>query len=268
MHMYRILNLDFRKSICSSRFMLGSILMLLWMISNVVHEIPSYERAVWSGAPYLFDMAVDGTLYMGPVLLVISTIPYSSSYLIEHDSGFQKMIVMRVGITDYCISKVLVTAVSSFLMAMVGMGLFLGALCFFRLPQSVHYDSVKGFYLDLVYTVGPGVYYVVKFVTTGLTCSLSAVFSLMCTSYISNLYMCALSPLIGYYLILCVLDLIALSAQDTVLVVLFNPTALFFGQISAGNNLFSFIWASTVLITFTVLCGRVFALKLGKDFTS
>lgn len=261
---FRTVRLELRRSVCSPRFLLGTVMMILWMVANVIHETPSYAVAVQSGAPYLFDMAVDGTLYMGPVLLVIATIPYSSCFLTEWECGFYRHVVERVGILSYGVSKACAAALSAFLMAIVSMGMFLAALCVLEIPQTIHYESVKGQYLELAASAGPWAYYSVRFAITGLVCSFSAVFALMITCWVPNIYACFLSPLIGYYLLICVLDRLALLNWSIFSLKLLSPMSLFFGQAYSGHVQFSFIWTVTLLLTMTALCSRKFVLGLER----
>lgn len=262
---FRVFRQEFRRSVCSGRFLIGVLLTLVWMILNVIHEAPSYELAVWSGAPYLFDRAVDGSLYIGPVVLTIATLPNSSTYLYEQRCGYMQQAVERVGISVYSESKAWTTALVSFLMAVIGMAIFLAILCAMQIPHVVEYESVRGFYLEFVYTLGPSWYYVVKIVTMGLACSLSAEFALMITSWIANEFVGFLSPLVGCYLICCILELLAPLNRSSFLWRLFDPMALFFSQVVPGNNYFSILWATTFLVILIALCGCEFERKLRKE---
>lgn len=264
-YFFRVFRQEFRRSICSGRFLVGVLLTLVWMILNAIHEAPNYELAVWSGAPYLFDKAVDGSLYIGPVVLTIATLPNSSTYLYEQQCGYMQQAVVRVGLSAYSESKAWTTALVSFLMAVIGMAVFLVILCAMQIPHVVRYESVKGFYLEIVHTLGPGWYYVVKIATLGLSCSLSAEFALMITSWIPNEFVGFLSPLVGCYLICCILELLAPLNRSSTLWRLVDPTALFFSQVVPGNNYFSILWATTFLVILIASCGYEFERKLRKE---
>lgn len=266
----RVLKVDMRRAVCSRRFLLAVLMMLAWMVANSIHSVPEYAVALKSGAPKLFDNATTGYEYIGPVLLAIATVPYSFSYITEHESGFQRQVAERVGLRAYSISKVLSTALSAFLMAVVAMGLFLAGLCVLKLPHTVFAGSVPNQYLLLVATAGPVWYYAVVFIIRGLVCSLCAVFALMITGWLPNAYVGFLSPLIAYYFNECVLDLLwqlerALTPTPAINWYLISLRALFFDTVyQRGNLLFSFLWTVTFLATAAVLCGRAFVLRLGK----
>lgn len=236
------------------------------MIVNVGYELLHYNHALEFGTVYLLRMALDGT-NMGPVLLVIATIPYATTFISEEECGFRIEMEKRTGIYRYCISKVIATVFSAFLLAAVSILFFLGLLTLLRIPHVLRNESMAIYYEELSVTKGVGWYYCVKIIITGMVCSLSAMFALFVSSYIPNAYASMLSPMIGYY--------IWNSAQNMLLPLLpannlwqmISPLNLFFSQVWLGSSLLSFLWTTLFLTLLTAFLGIQFVRKVCMEAT-
>lgn len=264
MKIYRCtLKMELHRAVYSRRFLLSVIMLFMWMLLNAAEAVKSYDHAVFAGVTQLVRLGLDGHQSTGPVLLAISTIPYSVSYLTEKDCGFGQQVIGRVGIRTYGISKVIASAVSAFLMGAAAVTIFIAVLSFVGVPHIVRYDEVKDTYAAIVVTMGSGWYYALKALHVGLVCSQAAVFSLMILAWIPNAYVGFLSPMIGYYLADCILTLLTRIVSGP-LWSLVSPMQLFFGQ-PLANIGFSFLWTLFVLIGLTVSFGRCFLLRLRKE---
>ena len=145
---------------------------------------------------------------MGPMMLVIATIPFSTMYLYEKDSGFLEEIQKRVGIYTYSISKVIVTFISDFLVALISIIVFLALMTFLGIPHTLHNESLAVYYEEISLSEGVIWYYSVKITIAGFVCGLAGVFSLFVSSYIANAYAAILSPVIAYYLWNSILNMV------------------------------------------------------------
>ncbi len=263
--MARVLWMELQRAIFSARFFFGAFLMLLWMAANVVILGINYNIAISIGAISLFQLALDGTQTVGPVILAFSTLPYSFSYLTEQNYGFSQQIVGKIGVKRYGICKVLAVASSAFLMAALSMGGFLLIICYLKIPHTVDYEMVKNLYESLAATRGPFWYYIIRISLTSLACSLAAVFSLLVTTKIPNTYVGFISPLIGYYIVQCLLNLISSNNFTGRIGSLFSLNALFFGQPYGNSILFSFLWTIALLSSVIILMGLSFVLSIRKE---
>ena len=64
---------------------------------NIAYDLIEYNNLSESSTVYLLRNALDGS-NLGPMMLVIATIPFSTMYLYETDSGFLEEIQKRVGL--------------------------------------------------------------------------------------------------------------------------------------------------------------------------
>lgn len=260
----RTLLLDFRRSVCSFRFLIGIISMLVWMIVNISYLLINYSIALESGTVTLLRMALDGS-NMGPVLLVIATVPFATTYLTEKKSGFKEEMQKRIGIYIYSISKAVATFLSAILLAFISIILFLCILTLLKVPHIPPSEAMTGYYEELSITRDVEVYYALKMIITSLVCGFAAVFALFISSCISNAYVAVLSPMIGYYLWHCLLSLTYYLLPSSMIWPMISPINLFFGQVWLGSNLFSFLWTTLFLTLVTAFFGICFVRKSCKE---
>lgn len=249
----RTLSVDLRRALWSSRFLLSVLLTLGWMVGNSLREL---NGAKVVGGPYLASMAVDGTLYLGPVILAIAAIPYAGEYLAERKEGYERLAAQRVGIEAYGLSKVVTTVVSAVMMAFLAYGLFLIWIHILRLPQTISAGR-DGTYLAWVYTCGTGWYYGAMMVRLGMVCGLASIFSLMVSACIPNTYVVFLAPVIGYYFLECIINILGKILPIPEVLYLFSPMGLCFAQIYM-NPAVSYILTVNILVLGMILCGRCF----------
>lgn len=254
----RMLRLDLRRGICSGRFLLGVGMAFAWMLGNSLREL---NNAYVMGGPYLYSMALDGTLYLGPVILSIATIPYAGEYLTERQCGFHCHAIKRTDVKTYGVSKVLATVLSAFLMVLAAIGLYLLWMTCMGLSHTFLETFSAGTYLGWANTLGAFWYYAAMALRMGLVCGVSAVFALMVSAYIPNAYVIFFSPMIAYYLserIVVTLDGIIPVPKFLV------PLGLCFAQIGSDPGVSLFV-TLLVLTAVIFLCGRRFLKKLRKE---
>lgn len=264
---FRALKVDLRRSVLSRRFLLTVVLMLAWMLVNSATNIFIYGFLYGFGIPYTFNAALVGEFGLGMIVLAIATVPYSTSYQADQECGFDRHAIERVGFTSYSVSRVISVALSAFLAFVAAAGLFLLALSLSGAPHNTipgNGEYLNGDYLDLVVTVGPWCYYLVRFAISGLTCAMAAVFALYICALIPNGYVALLSPLIGYYAYVPVISIIMKLTGGSEIIRLFVLNYIVTFQVNSNNG-FSFLWAVIYQLTVIVLCGRGFCRRLRKE---
>lgn len=259
----RALQVEIRRSIDPHQFLLAVVLMFSWMVLSATEAVSSYNYAVELGGIYVFQVALDSHISTGPVILTISTIPYSFSYLIDHESGFQQEVTKRVGLNTYAVCKVIATGISAFLMGLTTMWCFVAMLSLSGIPHTVRYESVKLTYAALAATAGPIWYYLLKTFLISLVCTHSAIFALAIMAWVPNPYVGFLAPAIGYYFAECVISSVAPLFPHPYFWALVNPFALLFSQVSP-NNCFSFFWTLTIVGGGVVFWGIQFVIRIRK----
>ena len=255
---WRALTLELRRAICSMRFLLSVLFVLIWAFLNVIEAVKTYNHATFAGIIQLIRLGLEGHESTGPVLLAISTLPYSFSYIAEKECGFQQQLMARVSVMTYGISKTIATFISAFLMGATALIVFIFTLSTAGIPHTVRFDEVEN-----TYAVWAGWYYVAKSCLVGLVCGQAALFSLMIMARISNAYVGFLSPLIGYYLADCILNLVSRIAPSP-LWSLVSPMQLFFGQ-PLSNVKLSYLWTVLVLLALSVCFSIRFLMRIGKE---
>lgn len=260
----RALRLELWRSLCSIRFLLAIGMMLTWLCLNAYEAVQTYEHAVFAGIPILIRLGMDGSMSTGPVMLAIAVVPYAFSYLSEQECGFYQQYIERVGVTTYGTCKAIATAISAFFMGAFALWGFIALLSAMGIPHDVRYDEVQSTYAVLAATVGPGWYYTVMILKTGLVCSLAAVFSLMIMAKIPNSYVGFFFPIIGYYFVDCVCSILSRYFYHPLLWNLVSVSSLFFGQ-GFGNLLVSYLWSVAFLIIMMLFFGIFFISQLEKE---
>lgn len=256
----RALRVDLRRAICSKVFILSAVLLLLWQFMNCINILPSayfWSESNTVSMVYVLNFAVTDTSAFAPLLLPIGAVPYACSFLTDRESGFEAQAVERVGTRTYGVSKVVSTAVSSFLAVTAAIVLFLGILYLGGMQELPKYPLGNSQYYALVDEGHVYLFYLVRTVITGLGAALAGVVSMTISAFVANAYVALLAPLLIYYAYWVVQSMIPHSGW-------FSLYAVLFGQPITHAGL-SFLWSVVFLLTLIVLCGRLFLWRLRKE---
>lgn len=259
----RALRVDLHRSVCSGTFLLTVALILAWMCFNCSNSLFNESIRQNTSAPRILYDATCSRMGLAPLLFAIGTIPYAGSYLLDRSSGFENQVMERVGCRAYGLSRAFSVAISACLAAVAAMALFLGALYCLDLPAPPARPEGMG-YLDLAAEGNLVSYYLVRITITGLSCGLAAEFGLMVTGWIANSFVGLMAPLVGYYLYEVLFYFGGVMLWWPTLYGMFNLGGVVFAQ-GFQDPYFSFLWSSVFLLAATVLCGRGFLHRLGKE---
>lgn len=265
-HFFRSMRVDLYRSIFTPSFLLTILLFLFWLFFNGIFDVILNRTIYILGIPYVLNQALTGYYGLGMLTLVISAVPYATSYLTDIRCGFSRYAIKRIGLHTYALSRIISVAASAFLAFCIAGNIFLIGLCMTGAQHTVPGEGkyLSGDYLDIVTQFGPIQYYFVRFTISGLTCSMAAVFSLFISALIPNLYVVLLSPLVAYYCYSAIFSFLSLLDGATGLVHLFVLDYIIISQVSQ-NNLFSFVWAVVYQLTLIVLCAKGFLHLLEKE---
>lgn len=252
------LRVDLRRSILSPCFLLAIVLTLLWLFLNIA------EYMVKPSTPDIFypaELVNAATVYetrsFANLIMVIAATSYSWSYCQDVNSGFLEQIKSRTGIESYAVSRVVTVAGSAFLSTVAALGIFTVFLFMWLHPEENNIITVGLSYMTVA-KENPALYFVIRYLITGLTASLSAVFGLMVTGYITNAYMTFMLPLMTYYFLRLVDRFLRFMPRW------FNIFHMMFGE-PVDEDIPAFFIAATELLLLTALCGWVFCRKLRKE---
>lgn len=258
--MRNALKIDLKRSMLAPSFMLSVCIIFLWLVLNSLEDITGERNSSWFRVEYILNLATTGFDRFTNLLLVIAATAYAWSYCQDKDSGFMEQVVGRVGLRTYAVSKVAATALSAFFASVIAMGLFTGFL-YIWLGQEMPMDHLGNIaYLNTAGAGKTGLYYFYRFTVTGISCSLGAVFGLMVTAFIPNVYMAFLTPLMAFYVYEIFVSIFHIMPRWLSLDV------LMFAQVWE-DDVSSFLAAVVELPVLIALCGWIFCRRLRKERT-
>lgn len=119
---FSLLAVDLRRAICSLRFLLSACGVTLVMFLTGLGLLIMPNQAYYD-VLYIFGLS-SGSENMVLIVGILPLLPFAVTFASEwgeHATGFW---IVRTGIRNYSVSKVLVSALSGFLVTAVGMILF------------------------------------------------------------------------------------------------------------------------------------------------
>lgn len=256
----RALRVDLRRGVCSRLFLLTVVLLLAWLISNNGENLTSQMSRRTVSVAEMLNHTLIGKVSLVELVLAIASVAYGWSYCHDRACGFFPQVVARVGMPAYSRARAVTVAASAFLAGVIALGLYLLYLTALHLPKP-DLQTVGGHaYLDLVAQGRSGLYFAVRIIILGLTCSFAAEFGLMVTAFCPNAYMAILSPVMLYYLQQMLGMVIRMDSKWYLLRVMFGQTY--------DDAIQSFLWAVGYLTIGTALCGLIFCRRLRKEQVS
>ena len=206
MTFFRMLKVDFKRMFLSKRFYISTVIIFLLLLISIWPEIQSSGFT----ASIFYLVKVRGGI--GAFLLAMSiviTLPFGLSYWEDERNNYFYSIGVRTGRGVYCWSHTITTAVSSFLSVFLGY-----SLCFvilsFRLSllteaevESIAYSLNSNGDLNigdrLAYDGNPISAVILIIATEALGYAFMAVFTLMVSVKIKNVYLLLSMPILLYY---------------------------------------------------------------------
>lgn len=253
----RALKVDLRRSVCSETFLLSIGAVLAWLLLGCLKMLldPRLRRG-YSAEMVLAITTTDNFGFM-TLILAISAISFAWSYCQDKDSGFLEQTVQRVGTLPYSVSRVIATVLSAFLGTVIALGLFTGFL-FTQFRGEGGTQNIGWPYMATAAEGKRGLFLFYRFTLTGLTSAVAAVFGLMTTAYLPNVYLAFLSPLIAYEFYNIIFHILRIKIKWLSL------GGMMFGCLGE-NDASSFFIGAAGLLALTALFGFLFCRKLRKE---
>ena len=254
MQLFRATRIECKRSIKSVSFVSQILLLFAMMCLNnieVFSGIRSHEGLL---STVSIGLTESDFSYL---LLLLGTISYAWSYCVDHNCGFEKEAVTRVGISRYGIGKLVAAVCSSFLAAELAILLF----GLFQLARGVGTDDILSGneYLGLVESHGVGTYLCCRMIVTGLSCGLAAALALAVSAYCRNIYLSMFAPLLLYLTMLSVFRLNLTPISEL------NPERIQFGRVYE-EPIKAFWWAVGYLSILILLCGFCFVKRIRREY--
>lgn len=147
---------------------------------------------------YLFASSIGG----GTLFIITGILPlfsFSTSFASEWEQGATSFWLIRTGVRNYSINKILVSALTGFLTTCLGMLLFI-LLLRIRFPLFV-FNNTGDPYTYLLDDGKPMIYLIFNIFHYSLSSALFAVTALWVSTYIPNRFIALASPLALYFVI-------------------------------------------------------------------
>lgn len=191
---FSLFTVHLRLAIFSVSFLLslcGVTLVMFFSIWNT--GIQEYTDAI-----YLYGLALGGGTFV-VTTGILPLFPFATSFANEWNNRATSFWIIRSGIRQYAVSKILASAVSGFLTTTIGMIIFI-CLLRFRIPLLIE-SSIDNAYESLLREELP-VYYLFFHIThISLTAALFAIIALWVSTYFPNKFVALAAPLVLYFVI-------------------------------------------------------------------
>ena len=189
------------------RQILSSPILYLCIVMVAVLSAASVRETVFDitipriDLAYVMDLLMDLSLFQ-QLIILMAAIPTAAGFCNDWCCQFIRPVVVRSGVKRYALSKLLVCALSSFLIVMIGMALFF-AFMGFILPAA-HPDPLNAPvppYGSLLEGPAPVLYLLCVGSLFALSASLWTVVGLAVSTRLPNKFVAICTPLIASYLV-------------------------------------------------------------------
>lgn len=205
----KLFKIDFKRAIYNKQFAIvvtiGIILSLMQIYMEVIPWLKYYEDGASYFNPFVKWISNTGfnvyTLLFFLILPVLAGLPYSDSYWIDKNSGFNKSIYTRTKKRDYFISRYITNFITSGIVVIIP--LILNLYILMMLLPAVH-PSIFDASLTSKYMF-PGLYYFHPYLYVGIYLALSFIFAgtfssigLAVSTYCNNRLLVVTIPVLIY----------------------------------------------------------------------
>lgn len=189
---------DLRRSLLSAGFALTVALLFLM---QALTFLPDHFSQATVPVPWQHALAMAHWQGIPNMILFLGAICYSWSYCVDKNCGFFDQVIPRVGIQNYCLSRVMVTALSGLLAGALADLLFTLLLLALGLSSelSPHF-ATQPLYEALAVEGRNGLYLLFRCVHTGMVSAAVAVTALAASTFFKNAYVAIFVPLLLYEL--------------------------------------------------------------------
>ncbi|WP_062107424.1 hypothetical protein [Bacillus niameyensis] len=187
---YCLFTVNLRQSILSVRFLLCALSVTILIIFGVWSWIANSSDVI-----YLLGLG-------GGVFVIITGIlplfPFATTFASDWSNRASNFWIVRAGIGNYAISKVLASALSGFFVTALGMLIFI-LIMRIKLPLFTDIPG-GGAYIPLLEAEKPILYLVFYITHISLTSALFAVVALWVSAYLPNKFVAVAAPIVLYFI--------------------------------------------------------------------
>lgn len=190
---FRLFKTNLSRSMISFSFLLSTLGVTIILLLTAYGWFHDQTDVV-----YLFASSIGG----GTLFIITGILPlfsFSTSFASEWEQGATSFWLIRTGVRNYSINKILVSALTGFLTTCLGMLLFI-LLLRIRFPLFV-FNNTGDPYTYLLDDGKPMIYLIYNIFHYSLSSALFAVTALWVSTYIPNRFIALASPLALYFVI-------------------------------------------------------------------
>lgn len=190
---FRLFKTNLSRSMISFSFLLSTLGVTIILLLTAYGWFHDQTDVV-----YLFASSIGG----GTLFIITGILPlfsFSTSFASEWEQGATSFWLIRTGVRNYSINKILVSALTGFLTTCLGMLLFI-LLLRIRFPLFV-FNNTGDPYTYLLDDGKPMIYLIFNIFHYSLSSALFAVTALWVSTYIPNRFIALASPLALYFVI-------------------------------------------------------------------
>lgn len=205
MILIKMLKINFERLFRSKKFYFSVIMIFLLALLSLWPEI---SASGYSTSIYYLINSRNGIGAFFVATSIVITLPFGLSHWENLRNNYVNNIEVRVGSGVYCWAYTITTAISAFVVVVLGYALCFGILAV-KLPmitaeeiESLRLllsDSGLNIYEKIIYEGRPVLYFLAVFSTEALGYAFMAVFTLMLSAKIENVFVLLSAPIMLYY---------------------------------------------------------------------
>jgi hypothetical protein len=229
----------------------------MWGDLDYLRSPSAKDMSVWYY--YFFSIVMFGS-YSSDWFPMLAALPFAASYCEERRCGITPLTAARASANSYCISKVLVCAVTGGLSLGCGILLHTGLLSvWLPLLDSETYRSMQGLPFAAAIMSGSGIgYFLIGAYLAFLRGVLASSAALAVSAYFPNKYVAIASPFILHFIAVRVFNLLHIPNSARLDLILR-------GRAGTGNDGGTLLLATAVVAGLALLCGYLFTRRVKED---
>lgn len=196
MTFFRMMKMDFKRMFLSGKFYFAIVGAMLVTVLNISQEA---MQSRWNASVYYLVVSSHGVGAFFEVFSVLAVLPFALSYWEDSRNGYLRCIETRIGRTEYCWSHLVVAFWGSIISIFLGMAVVYGVLAL-KIPL-IRKEEVETLAGSL--SSGNGIvlslYFAARFGVEAVGYAFMAVFALMISGKIKNLFVLVSTPALFYY---------------------------------------------------------------------
>lgn len=205
---------------------------------------------------FYFNAISFGGVFSQYMFAILAALPFAANYSMEQQNGAVVYRILRSSKRNYCLTKILVSAISGGLTTLLGCLLFILALStYLPLVTSQQIISMSGFPYASTLSIGGGIpYFMIALYLAFLRGALYSSVGMCVSAFLPNPYVAVCSPMIFAFLLVECGRLLQLPTALRLDLVLKARGTLF-------SNSATLVIVTVVVLSIIILCFKLFSVR-------